>query len=143
MKAAELEPDSVAAVVAAAHALHDARRNLEAEKYFLKAVQLNPNVFIGFLERKRKDPTITWLEILCFQDVSHYVNLGAVLHVQGRFSEALGSYQNALRLQPDHSLALMNLQRLQSTWMARKTNQSCDTGRSNSWNGIGSVCACK
>ena len=59
VKAAELEPDSVAAVVAAAHALHDARRNLEAEKYFLKAVQLNPNVFIGFLERKRKDPTIT------------------------------------------------------------------------------------
>lgn len=53
MKAAELEPDSVAAVVAAAHALHDARRNLEAEKYFRKAVQLNPNVWKPFPKKNR------------------------------------------------------------------------------------------
>ena len=42
--AAELEPNSVAAVVTAAHALHDARRNSESETYFRRAVHLSPNV---------------------------------------------------------------------------------------------------
>lgn len=55
VKAAELEPNSIAAIVAAAHALHDARRNLEAEQYFRKAVQLNPNVFEHLPRKSRPD----------------------------------------------------------------------------------------
>lgn len=44
LKAVELDPESVAWTVAAAHALHDARRNGEAEIYFRRAINLAPTV---------------------------------------------------------------------------------------------------
>ena len=44
VQAAEMEPASVAWTVAAAHALHDASRNGEAEIYFRRAVSLDPTV---------------------------------------------------------------------------------------------------
>lgn len=44
IQAVQIEPDSIAWTVAAAHALHDASRNVEAEVYFRRAVALVPMV---------------------------------------------------------------------------------------------------
>lgn len=44
IQAAEMDPNNVAWTVAAAHALHDASRNVEAEVYFRRAVNLFPMV---------------------------------------------------------------------------------------------------
>ena len=44
VQAAEMDPNNVRWTVAAAHALHDASRNVEAEIYFRRAVNLFPMV---------------------------------------------------------------------------------------------------
>ncbi|XP_045032253.1 protein O-mannosyl-transferase TMTC2-like isoform X2 [Daphnia magna] len=99
-----IEPDSIAWTVAAAHALHDASRNVEAEVYFRRAVALVP------------------------MDISHRINLGAVLHVQGKFHEAEQVYLKALHLSPNHPLTTANLRRLRNSWntshQSRSNNQS-------------------
>jgi Flp pilus assembly protein TadD len=47
--------------------------------------------------------------------ISHQLNLGAVLHVQGKFDEAEQVYLKALHLSPNHPLTTANLQRLRNS----------------------------
>ena len=48
IQAVELDPNSLASIVAAGLALHDASRNVEAEIYFRRAVHLDPTVIKYF-----------------------------------------------------------------------------------------------
>ena len=47
--------------------------------------------------------------------ISHRLNLGAVLHVLGKFDEAEQVYLKALHLSPNHPLTTANLQRLRNS----------------------------
>jgi len=47
-----------------------------------------------------------------FQEARSHLNLGAMLHLNGKFMEAAISYREALRLQPDDVTTLTNLHKL-------------------------------
>ncbi|RZC31822.1 TPR 1 domain containing protein [Asbolus verrucosus] len=47
-------------------------------------------------------------------DARSHTNLGAILHLNGKYSEAANSYKEALRLQPDDITTLTNLHKLHS-----------------------------
>jgi len=49
---------------------------------------------------------------VCFQDPRGHTNLGAMLHLNGKYKEAERSYKKALKLQPDDETTLTNLHRL-------------------------------
>lgn len=51
-----------------------------------------------------------------FQDPGAHVNLGAMLHLNGKFQEAIAHYQTALKLDPHDELALENLKKLIPHW---------------------------
>lgn len=58
---------------------------------------------------------------MCFyslQDARGHTNLGAILHLNGKYREAANSYREALRLQPDDVTTLTNLHKLRTvmTW---------------------------
>ncbi|XP_069943334.1 protein O-mannosyl-transferase TMTC2-like isoform X2 [Cherax quadricarinatus] len=87
VKAAQLAPSEYEIIFNAANTLRQAGRNKQAEEYYRLAVNLRP------------------------QATSH-MNLGAMLHVNGKLLEAESSYLEALRLKPDDSITRTNLQKL-------------------------------
>lgn len=48
------------------------------------------------------------------QEVTSHMNLGAMLHVNGKLQEAESSYLEALRLKPDDVITQNNLQKLRN-----------------------------
>ena len=57
-----------------------------------------------------------------FQDVTVYRNLGAMLHVNGKYQEAEYNYRQALRLAPDDRVTLINLKRLHQLMTANNSS---------------------
>lgn len=61
----------------------------------------------------------------CFQDSSSHSNLGAMLHLSGKLTEAEASYRRALQLDPDDVTTLTNVHKLRhllarlETWRRR------------------------
>ncbi|KAJ8935070.1 hypothetical protein NQ318_002833 [Aromia moschata] len=47
-------------------------------------------------------------------DARSHTNLGAILHLNGKYREAANSYREALRLQPNDVTTLTNLHKLHS-----------------------------
>lgn len=52
--------------------------------------------------------------IACSQNPAAHMNLGAILHVQGKLDEAEKSYGRALELRPGDQLTEENLNKLRS-----------------------------
>ena len=65
-------------------------RNAEAEDYYKKAVRLRPS------------------------EASAHMNLGAILHFNGKWDEAEKSYLKALKLRPNDPVTEGNLQKLRN-----------------------------
>lgn len=72
----------------AANMLRQARLNEEAEKYYKRAVSLKPD------------------------EVTSHMNLGAMLHLNGKLREAESEYLQALRLRPNDTVTQNNLAKL-------------------------------
>ena len=73
-----------------------AGRNAEAEDYYKKAVRLRPS------------------------EASAHMNLGAILHFNGRWEEAEKSYLRALKLRPNDPVTEGNLQKLRNLMRAAR-----------------------
>ncbi|XP_047002831.1 protein O-mannosyl-transferase TMTC2-like [Schistocerca americana] len=97
--AADLLPSRLDLALAAASSLRVAGLTGRAERFYRRAVQLRP------------------------QSARHHLNLGAILHLNGRYDEAAACYREALRLQPDDATALTNLQKLRSLMAARRPSK--------------------
>ncbi|XP_049764521.1 protein O-mannosyl-transferase TMTC2-like [Schistocerca cancellata] len=97
--AADLLPARLDLALAAASSLRVAGLTGRAERFYRRAVQLRP------------------------QSARHHLNLGAILHLNGRYDEAAACYREALRLQPDDATALTNLQKLRSLMAARRPSK--------------------
>lgn len=72
----------------------------------------NPLVTYTLLSRQSigyMSPTLSPL-----QDARSHTNLGAILHLIGKYAEAADSYREALRLQPNDVTTLTNLHKLHS-----------------------------
>lgn len=74
--------------IAAATALQQANRYCEAEIWYRHAVSLRPN------------------------EARSHANLGAILHVNGKYQQAVAAYRKALELQPNDASTIMNLYKL-------------------------------
>ncbi|XP_068085342.1 protein O-mannosyl-transferase TMTC2 [Anabrus simplex] len=96
-RAAELAPSELELVVSAATALRRAGLTHRAELFYRRAVLLSP------------------------QSARSHLNLGAILHVNGKYEEAVERYQEALRLQPGDVTTLTNLQKLHSLMQRQGT----------------------
>ncbi|VVC89828.1 unnamed protein product, partial [Leptidea sinapis] len=68
-------------------------RSIEAEVWFKKAITLAPN-----------DPS----------DAEHHSNLGAILHLNGKYVAAATSYRRALQLKPNDEITITNLKRVRA-----------------------------
>ncbi|RZF36725.1 hypothetical protein LSTR_LSTR005038 [Laodelphax striatellus] len=77
-------------VSAAATALRQAGRLSHAESIYRRALALNP------------------------KDATSHSNLGAILHLNGKYPEAAEAYREALRLHPNDATTLSNLRKLRS-----------------------------
>ncbi|GBM13564.1 Transmembrane and TPR repeat-containing protein 2 [Araneus ventricosus] len=77
-----------------------ASRNAEAETYYKIAVKLRP------------------------YEVTSHMNLGAMLHVNGKLQEAEASYLEALKLRPDDPITQNNLQKLRNLITQRKLREN-------------------
>lgn len=51
---------------------------------------------------------------LCFQDAEYHSNLGAILHLNGKYAAAATSYRRALQLQPNDDITITNLKRVRA-----------------------------
>ena len=60
--------------------------------------------------------------MLDFQVATAHMNLGAMLHFNGKLAEAEQSYMTALRLKPEDSVTQNNLKKLRSL-MQQKANK--------------------
>ena len=49
-----------------------------------------------------------------FQDASSHSNLGAMLHLNGKYEEAEEAYKEALRLEPNDITTITNLKKLKN-----------------------------
>ncbi|XP_056654557.1 protein O-mannosyl-transferase TMTC2 isoform X3 [Monodelphis domestica] len=87
-KAAELDSDEFDVVFNAAHMLRQASLNEAAEKYYELAARLRPNYPAALM------------------------NLGAILHLNGRLLKAEANYLQALQLKPDDVITQSNLRKL-------------------------------
>lgn len=87
-KAAELDSTEFDVVFNAAHMLRQASLNEAAEKYYDLAARLRPNYPAALM------------------------NLGAILHLNGRLQRAEANYLRALRLKPDDVITQSNLRKL-------------------------------
>ncbi|XP_068951200.1 protein O-mannosyl-transferase TMTC2 isoform X4 [Petaurus breviceps papuanus] len=87
-KAAELDSDEFDVVFNAAHMLRQASLNEAAEKYYELAARLRPNYPAALM------------------------NLGAILHLNGRLLKAEANYLQALQLKPDDVITRSNLRKL-------------------------------
>ncbi|CAJ1057168.1 protein O-mannosyl-transferase TMTC2-like [Xyrichtys novacula] len=87
-KAARLDSGEFDVVFSAAHMLRQASLNEAAEKYYGHAASLRPNYPAALM------------------------NLGAILHLNGKLQEAEANYLRALQLKPDDSITQSNLRKL-------------------------------
>ncbi|XP_077601104.1 protein O-mannosyl-transferase TMTC2-like [Stigmatopora nigra] len=87
-KAARLDSGEFDVVFSAAHMLRQASLNGAAEKYYGQAAILRPNYPAALM------------------------NLGAILHLNGKLQEAEANYLRALRLKPDDAITQSNLRKL-------------------------------
>ncbi|XP_061891992.1 protein O-mannosyl-transferase TMTC2 [Entelurus aequoreus] len=87
-KAARLDSGEFDVVFSAAHMLRQASLNEAAEKYYGQAASLRPNYPAALM------------------------NLGAILHLNGKLQEAEANYLRALRLKPDDAITQSNLRKL-------------------------------
>ncbi|XP_051726642.1 protein O-mannosyl-transferase TMTC2 [Ctenopharyngodon idella] len=87
-KAAQLDSEEFDVVFSAAHMLRQASLNDAAEKYYGQAASLRPNYPAALM------------------------NLGAILHLNGKLQEAEANYLRALQLKPDDTITQSNLRKL-------------------------------
>ncbi|TKS73165.1 Transmembrane and TPR repeat-containing protein 2 [Collichthys lucidus] len=87
-KAARLDSREFDVVFSAAHMLRQASLNEAAEKYYGQAASLRPNYPAALM------------------------NLGAILHLNGKLQEAEANYLRALQLKPDDTITQSNLRKL-------------------------------
>ncbi|KAM8891385.1 LOW QUALITY PROTEIN: protein O-mannosyl-transferase TMTC2 [Spinachia spinachia] len=87
-KAARLDSREFDVVFSAAHMLRQASLNEAAEKYYGQAASLRPNYPAALM------------------------NLGAILHLNGKLQEAEANYLRALQLKPDDAITQSNLRKL-------------------------------
>lgn len=87
-KAAHLDSGEFDVVFSAAHMLRQASLNEAAEKYYGQAASLRPNYPAALM------------------------NLGAILHLNGKLQEAEANYLRALQLKPDDTITQSNLRKL-------------------------------
>ncbi|KAI4892994.1 hypothetical protein NFI96_028963, partial [Prochilodus magdalenae] len=87
-KAAELDSSEFDVVFSAAHMLRQASLNEAAERYYGKAADLRPDYAAALM------------------------NLGAILHLNGKLQEAEANYLRALKLKPDDLITQSNLRKL-------------------------------
>ncbi|KAM8862156.1 protein O-mannosyl-transferase TMTC2 [Synchiropus picturatus] len=87
-KAARLDSREFDVVFSAAHMLRQASLNEAAEKYYGQAASLRPNYPAALM------------------------NLGAILHLNGKLQEAEANYLQALQLKPDDTITQSNLRKL-------------------------------
>lgn len=88
IKASQLDGNDYEIISITANVLREAKRNDEAENYYRKAVKIRP------------------------QELAGHINLGAMLHLNGKLDEAESSYLNALTIKPNDALSLNNLAKL-------------------------------
>lgn len=74
--------------MAAASALRQAGRLEDAEVWYRHAARLRPH------------------------EARSHTNLGAILHLNGKYKQAAAAYSEALRLQPGDATTIMNLHKL-------------------------------
>ncbi|KAK6319992.1 hypothetical protein J4Q44_G00090990 [Coregonus suidteri] len=87
-KAARLDSREFDVVFSAAHMLRQASLNDAAEKYYGQAASIRPNYPAALM------------------------NLGAILHLNGKLQEAEANYLRALQLKPDDTITQSNLRKL-------------------------------
>ncbi|KAK7891356.1 hypothetical protein WMY93_023319 [Mugilogobius chulae] len=87
-KAAQLDSGEFDVVFSAAHMLRQANLNEAAEKYYGQAANLRPDYPAALM------------------------NLGAILHLNGKLQEAESNYLRALQLKPDDTITQSNLRKL-------------------------------
>jgi len=68
---------------------------------------------------------VLFVFLLLWQESRAHMNLGAILHVNGKYSEAEGSYLAALELKPTDDVTLLNLKKLRQ--LQSRLNQSTTT----------------
>ncbi|XP_015436903.1 PREDICTED: transmembrane and TPR repeat-containing protein CG4341-like [Dufourea novaeangliae] len=90
LRAAELSRSDYELSMAAASALRQADRLDDAEIWYRHAASLRPN------------------------EARSHTNLGAILHLNGKYKQAAAAYSEALRLQPGDATTIMNLHKLAS-----------------------------
>ena len=97
LRAAELSRSDYELSVAAASALRQADRREEAEIWYRHAAGLRPH------------------------EARSHTNLGAILHLNGKYRQAAAAYREALRLQPGDATTITNLHKLAAllAWRAR------------------------
>lgn len=88
LRAAELSRSDYELSVAAASALRQADRRDEAEIWYRHAANLRPH------------------------EARSHTNLGAILHLNGKYKQAAAAYREALRLQPGDATTITNLHKL-------------------------------
>ncbi|EFN60710.1 Transmembrane and TPR repeat-containing protein CG4341 [Camponotus floridanus] len=88
LRAAELSRSDYELSVAAASALRQADRRDEAEVWYRHAANLRPH------------------------EARSHTNLGAILHLNGKYKQAAAAYREALRLQPGDATTITNLHKL-------------------------------
>ncbi|XP_018394769.1 PREDICTED: transmembrane and TPR repeat-containing protein CG4341-like isoform X1 [Cyphomyrmex costatus] len=88
LRAAELLRSDYELSVAAASALRQADRRDEAEIWYRHAASLRPH------------------------EARSHTNLGAILHLNGKYKQAAAAYKEALRLQPGDATTITNLHKL-------------------------------
>lgn len=88
LRAAELSRSDYELSVAAASALRQADRREEAEVWYRHAASLRPH------------------------EARSHTNLGAILHLNGKYKQAAAAYKEALRLQPGDATTITNLHKL-------------------------------
>lgn len=88
LRAAELSRSDYELSMAAASALRQADRLEDAEVWYRHAATLRPH------------------------EARSHTNLGAILHMNGKYKQAAAAYSEALRLQPGDATTIMNLHKL-------------------------------
>ncbi|ELK02539.1 Transmembrane and TPR repeat-containing protein 2 [Pteropus alecto] len=116
-KAAELDSTEFDVVFNAAHMLRQASLNEAAEKYYDLAARLRPNssslFYMVTTDRRYGFVLMCWrAKEKKFEYPAALMNLGAILHLNGRLQKAEANYLRALQLKPDDVITQSNLRKL-------------------------------
>lgn len=107
VRAAELSPSDYSLVVSAATALRLLEKKQEAEKWYRLVSGCIFLAFDSYLSKNDKQAVK-----LRPDDARSHTNLGAILHLLGRTTQAAVSYRDALKIQPGDPTTLANLAKL-------------------------------